>query len=125
MKEFSRQQPPSGAIRRNFVREVAVRAKSKKRKSKAKSRNSRKKIVQICADGCTWLQTAGFRDRGTKGPIPISRARGYLKRDTVTKQCLRGDPLVSKRDKRSPCHGSKRDKDNHLHWPVRVKAAQK
>ena len=35
---------------------------------------------------------------------------GYLKRDSVTKQRLRGDPVVSKRDKGSPCHGSKRDK---------------
>ncbi len=45
-----------------------------------------------------------------RGPILISPAREYLKRDSVTKQRLRGDLVVSKRDKGSPCHGSKRDK---------------
>ena len=48
----------------------------------------------------------------TGGPTwaNISPAREYLKRDSVTKQRLRGDPVVLKRDKGSPCHGSKRDK---------------
>ena len=36
--------------------------------------------------------------------------RGDWKRDSVTIQCLRGDSAVSKRDKGSPCHASKRDK---------------
>jgi hypothetical protein len=34
----------------------------------------------------------------------------YFKRDTVTKQCLQGNSVVSKRDKGSPWHASKGDK---------------
>src|SRR5439155_13507016 len=43
---------------------------------------------------------------GQKIPTYRLCPRGH----TVTSQCLQGDSVVSKRDKGSPCHASKRDK---------------
>ena len=47
-----------------------------------------------------WFGASVSRCFGNAAPvILIFRAGGYLKGDTVTKQCLQGDYEVSKRDK--------------------------